>query len=53
MLFPSFSGTKLIGAYTTGAAFMKGFIDDIRIYNRALSANEITNIYNQTKSKYQ
>ena len=30
-----------------------GYIDDVRIYNRGLSANEISEIYNKTKSKYQ
>ncbi|MCX6702520.1 MAG: LamG domain-containing protein, partial [Candidatus Wolfebacteria bacterium] len=29
--------------------YMKGFIDDVRIYNRALSATEVTAIYNSTK----
>ena len=30
-----------------------GYIDNIRIYNRALLASEIFQIYNQTKGKYQ
>jgi len=28
-------------------------LDDFRVYNRALSSSEISQIYNQTKSKYQ
>ena len=30
----------------TGERFWDGFIDDVRIYNRALSASEVTNLYN-------
>ena len=39
-----------IGAITAGSAtrslFMDGLIDDVRIYNRALSAGEVTDLYN-------
>ncbi|MDO8604836.1 MAG: LamG domain-containing protein [bacterium] len=37
-----------IGAFNAGSmqAFVKGMIDDVRIYNRALSATEITQLYN-------
>lgn len=30
----------------------KGKIDDVRLYNRALSTSEISQIYNATKSRY-
>jgi hypothetical protein len=39
-----------IGSYhQTGAEFFNGLIDEVRIYNRALSAAEISAIYNATK----
>ncbi len=37
-----------IGAYS-GNATMNGLIDDVRIYNRALSAQEIAALYNASK----
>jgi len=45
------SGNLRIGKDGTGLgpAFFNGLIDDIRIYNRALSAAEIQAIYNATK----
>ncbi len=33
-------------------ANLDGLIDDVRIYNRALSAGEIQNLYNETQSKF-
>ncbi len=43
------TGTRHIGAdnhFTLGArSYFTGYIDDIRIYNRALNANEVTAIY--------
>ena len=33
---------------TEGTQWFKGAIDDITIYNRAISQNEITNMYNNT-----
>jgi len=39
----------LIGSQTTSTAFFPGIIDDVRIYNRALSAAEIATIYNATR----
>ena len=39
-----------IGMYVTG--FFKGSLADVRVYNRALSENEIELLYNQTKEKY-
>jgi hypothetical protein len=32
--------------YADGTSFWKGYIDDVQIYNRALTAAEITSIYN-------
>ncbi len=41
------SGNKRIGAWTESTAIaMNGSIDDVRIYNRALTGNEILAIYN-------
>jgi hypothetical protein len=44
-------GDLLIGQYG-GGDFFDGSIDDIAIYNRALSDTEVTQLYNQTVSKY-
>lgn len=41
-----------IGSYVSSYYF-NGYLDDVRVYNRALSSSEISQIYNQTKSKYQ
>ena len=41
-----------IGSYGSSERF-NGYLDDVRIYNRALSSNEISEIYNRTKNKYQ
>ncbi|MFC1721266.1 LamG domain-containing protein, partial [Patescibacteria group bacterium] len=38
-----------IGRYNGDLYHVDGTIDDVRIYNRALSADEITQLYNQTK----
>jgi hypothetical protein len=37
--------TKSIGQYGGGAGYFDGTIDDVRVYNRALSAEEIEQIY--------
>lgn len=42
----SSSGTGYIGWDSPNNEFFSGSIDDVRIYNRALSANEISQIYN-------
>jgi hypothetical protein len=34
-----------IGANNSSVAFMKGSIDEVRVYNRALSAQEVTTLY--------
>lgn len=44
-------GNFVIGAYDGGFNF-KGSADDITVYNRALSADEISQLYRQTISKY-
>jgi hypothetical protein len=40
-----------IGRNATGSYF-NGLIDDVRIYNRALSAGEVAQMYNSTKDGY-
>jgi prepilin-type N-terminal cleavage/methylation domain-containing protein len=52
----TFSGSALgtgvstfIGQSTSGGLFFNGIIDDVRVYNRALSAAEIQAIYNATR----
>lgn len=48
-LFPSLARTRYIGAYwSSGASPFAGKLDDVRLYNRALSAGEIKAIYNGT-----
>ncbi len=43
-------GPRIGGGSGSGSEYyMNGQIDDVRIYNRALSASEITQLYNQTK----
>jgi hypothetical protein len=39
--------TIKIGCYTVGARYFNGMIDDIRIYNRALSNSEILSLYHE------
>jgi hypothetical protein len=52
MLFPNVLSAKYFGTYSSND-FLKGYLDNIRIYNRVLTANEIAEIYNKTKGKYQ
>ncbi|MDE2172917.1 MAG: LamG domain-containing protein, partial [Patescibacteria group bacterium] len=42
-----------IGARSNSSEPYWGNIDDVRIYNRALSANEVTQLYNSTTGSYQ
>jgi prepilin-type N-terminal cleavage/methylation domain-containing protein len=42
-------GAALIGTYSGGSELMTGLIDDVRVYNRALSAAEIQAMYNAQK----
>jgi len=51
MLFPSLSQINKFG-YVWADYYFRGYLDDFRIYNRALSADEISEIYNKTKNKY-
>jgi hypothetical protein len=37
-----------LGAYWAGSAFLNGSIDQVRIFNKALSAGEVTTLYNET-----
>jgi hypothetical protein len=53
-VFPSADSVTYIGSYTTSLFKLRdGSLDEVRIYNRGLSVEEISQIYNQTKSKYQ
>lgn len=45
------SSKSHIGAYRA-LYYFDGLIDDVRIYNRALSATEITQLYNASKRNY-
>ena len=52
-VFPSTNNVKVIGAQTTTQnKLTDGSLDEVRIYNRGLSAEEVSSIYNATKSKY-
>jgi hypothetical protein len=52
--FPSINRAEYIGAYADwGYKLTDGFLDEVRIYNRGLSAEEVMAIYNQTKSNYE
>ena len=35
-----------LGAMETYGSYLNGVLDDVRIYNRALTANEVSQIYN-------
>ena len=53
-LFPSSNNVKYIGSHNIiSHKLVNGFLDDVRIYNRGLSADEISQIYNATKSRYE
>ena len=52
--FPSTNRAKYIGSYNSSLyKLTDGSLDEVRIYNRGLSADEILNRYNQTKSRYE
>jgi hypothetical protein len=54
MIFPNSSRIKYIGRYGVGApGLMQGYLDDVRLYNRTLTADEIIVLYNKTKSRYE
>lgn len=44
--------TMTIGKELTSSRFLTGKLTDVRLYNRALSATEISAYYNTTKSRY-
>jgi hypothetical protein len=48
-IFPSTSRAKYLGSYGTSYPITNGNLDDIRIYNRELSAAEIKALYEGTK----
>jgi len=48
----SASNLCLGGASSAGAFSVNGTVDEVRIYNRALSASEIAALYNGTKTNY-
>jgi hypothetical protein len=53
-LFPSIARIRYIGALnSTAYKLTDGSLDEVRIYNRGLSAIEIMNRYNKTKSRYE
>ena len=41
-----------IGSYYGGAHAFSGAIDEVRIYNRALSSGEVVNLYHSNLAKY-
>ena len=43
------SGGIVIGEYNSNTYIANGYIDDVRIYNRALSAGEVSQLYNLGK----
>jgi len=52
MLFPSSNTYARVGAYYWGASYFKDVIDDVRIYTRILSDQEIRMIYENEKDNY-
>ena len=44
--------STLIGAWMTNGYYWDGIIDEVRIYNRALSADEVKQHYDQTKRNF-
>jgi hypothetical protein len=52
-VFPSVNRAKYIGSYAaTMHRITDGSLDEVRIYNRGLSAEEVAQHYNSTKSKF-
>ena len=50
--FPTNDAVFNIGRINSGDSYFPGTIDEVRIYNRALSAAEINRLYQSTQSKY-
>jgi hypothetical protein len=38
-----------MGNYNVGASYFRGLIDDVRVYNRALTAAQVAAMYNGGK----
>jgi len=52
-VFPSTNRIKYVGAYgSTQYKLTDGSLDEVRIYNRGLSAEEISAQYTNTRSRY-
>lgn len=47
---PWISSNMYIGALSSGSEKFVGLIDEVRIYNRALSSNDVSTLYNYTGS---
>lgn len=46
------SGIIRLGAFTGGTRPMVGQMDDVRVYNRAISADEVRRLYNDSRAGY-
>jgi len=53
-IFPSTNRVKYVGSYNTDAGYniTDGSLDEVRIYNRGLSAEEVSAHYTITKGKF-
>ena len=51
-VFPSSNTVCLVGRYTSGINEFKGVIDEVRLYNRLLTDQEIRMIYENEKDNY-
>jgi hypothetical protein len=52
-VFPSISRVRYVGSYASSTqGIVDGSLDEVRIYNRGLSAEEISQHYNSTKAKF-
>jgi hypothetical protein len=51
-VFPSANRAKYIGSYSTQWYLTDGSLDEVRIYNRGLSVEEISAQYTSTKGKF-
>jgi hypothetical protein len=53
-LFPSTNRVKYVGNYNMGTSYplADGSLDEVRIYNRGLGAEEVAQHYNSTKGKF-
>jgi hypothetical protein len=53
-VFPLTNRVKYIGAYNSGGnKLTAGSLDEVRIYNRGLSAEEVAGRYSKTKGRYE